>query len=156
MELWATWSSGRCPCSWQGGWNQMIFKVTSNPYHSMILCWGRPLTSSELWLPSGAKGKQPPGQGGRFAFKPRSWGMAGQVNCSVLGAASTSPLVAEARAEAPVHLLERWGKAVGRLGRNLSCLSLLCPHSPQLGQILARSREWEQWMSISPFANSLI
>jgi len=25
MELWATWSSGRCPCSWQGGWNQMIF-----------------------------------------------------------------------------------------------------------------------------------
>jgi len=37
MELWATWSSGRCPCSWQGGWNKMIFKVTSNPYHSMIL-----------------------------------------------------------------------------------------------------------------------
>jgi len=23
MELWATWSSGRCPCLWQGGWNQM-------------------------------------------------------------------------------------------------------------------------------------
>jgi len=23
MELWATWSSGRCPCSWQRGWNQM-------------------------------------------------------------------------------------------------------------------------------------
>jgi len=23
MELWATWSSGRCPWSWQGGWNQM-------------------------------------------------------------------------------------------------------------------------------------
>jgi len=19
--LWATWSSGRCPCPWQGGWN---------------------------------------------------------------------------------------------------------------------------------------
>ena len=37
MELWATWSSGRCPCSWQGGWNQMIFKVPSNPNHSMIL-----------------------------------------------------------------------------------------------------------------------
>jgi len=32
-----SWSSGRCPCSWQGGWNQMIFKVPSNPYHSMIL-----------------------------------------------------------------------------------------------------------------------
>jgi len=27
----------RCPCSWQGGWNQMIFKVPSNPYHPMIL-----------------------------------------------------------------------------------------------------------------------
>jgi len=37
----ATWSSGRCPCSWQGGWNQMIFKVTSNPYHSMILSFCR-------------------------------------------------------------------------------------------------------------------
>jgi len=21
MGLWATWSSGRCPCLWQGGWN---------------------------------------------------------------------------------------------------------------------------------------
>jgi len=37
MELWATWSSGRCPCWWQWGWNQMSFKVPSNPYHSMIL-----------------------------------------------------------------------------------------------------------------------
>ena len=37
MELWAIWSSGRCPCSWQGGWNQMIFKVPSNPYHTL---WG--------------------------------------------------------------------------------------------------------------------
>ena len=37
MELWATWCSGRCPCSWQGGWNQVIFKVPSNPNHSMIL-----------------------------------------------------------------------------------------------------------------------
>jgi len=27
----------RCPCSWQGGWNELIFKVPSNPYHSMIL-----------------------------------------------------------------------------------------------------------------------
>ena len=45
MELWATWSSGRCPCSWQGCWNQMILKVPSNPYLSMnlwfyeIWCW---------------------------------------------------------------------------------------------------------------------
>jgi len=23
MGFWATWSSGRCPCPWQGGWNQM-------------------------------------------------------------------------------------------------------------------------------------
>ena len=37
MELWATWSGGRCPFSWQGGWNPMIFKVPSNPCHSMIL-----------------------------------------------------------------------------------------------------------------------
>ena len=32
----ATWSGGTCPCSWQGGWNQMIFKVPSKPYHSVI------------------------------------------------------------------------------------------------------------------------
>ena len=31
MELWATWSSGRCPCSWQRGWNQMVLKIPSNP-----------------------------------------------------------------------------------------------------------------------------
>ena len=37
MGLWATWSSGRCPCPWQGAWNEMIFKVSSNPNHSMIL-----------------------------------------------------------------------------------------------------------------------
>jgi len=37
IDLRATWSSGRCPCSWQGGWNQMILKIPSNPYHSMIL-----------------------------------------------------------------------------------------------------------------------
>jgi len=39
MELWAPWCGGRCPCWWQGGWNQMIFKVPSNPDHSMILWW---------------------------------------------------------------------------------------------------------------------
>jgi len=35
-----TWSSGRCTCPWQRGWNQMIFKVASYPkpfYDSMIL-----------------------------------------------------------------------------------------------------------------------
>ena len=35
--LWATWSTGNCPCPWQGGWNLMIYKVPSNPNHSMIL-----------------------------------------------------------------------------------------------------------------------
>ena len=37
MGLWVTWSSGRCPCPWQGGWNEMIFKAPSNSNHSMIL-----------------------------------------------------------------------------------------------------------------------
>jgi len=37
MELWETWSSGRCHCPWRGGWDKMIFKVSSNPYHFMIL-----------------------------------------------------------------------------------------------------------------------
>jgi len=23
MGLWAAWSSGRCPCPWQGGWNRV-------------------------------------------------------------------------------------------------------------------------------------
>jgi len=30
--------SGRCPCPWQRGWNWMIYKILSNPNHSMILC----------------------------------------------------------------------------------------------------------------------
>jgi len=34
---WWTWSKGRCPCSWEGGWKQVTFKVTSNPNHSVIL-----------------------------------------------------------------------------------------------------------------------
>lgn len=68
-------------------------------------------------------------------------------------AASNSPLAAEARAEAPMPLLERWGKAVGRAGRNLSYLSLFHPH---LGQILARSREWEGRMNMSPSATMLL
>ena len=42
MRLWATWSGGRDPCSWQGDWKQMVFKVTSNHYHSMILWWACP------------------------------------------------------------------------------------------------------------------
>jgi len=40
MGLWATWSTGRCPCPWQGGWNKMIFKNSFQPkpfYDSMIL-----------------------------------------------------------------------------------------------------------------------
>ena len=38
MELWASWSGGRCPGPWQGGWNEISFKVPSNPNCSMILC----------------------------------------------------------------------------------------------------------------------
>lgn len=36
-ELGTTWSSGRCPWPWQAGQNKMIFKVPSNPTHSVIL-----------------------------------------------------------------------------------------------------------------------
>ena len=36
-QVGATWSSGRCPCLWQGGWNRMIFKGPFNPNHSVIL-----------------------------------------------------------------------------------------------------------------------
>lgn len=35
--LWATWSSGNCPCPWQGPWSKMIFKVICNSNHSRIL-----------------------------------------------------------------------------------------------------------------------
>lgn len=37
MRLWANWSSWRCHCWLQGGWNQIIFTVPSNPNSSMIL-----------------------------------------------------------------------------------------------------------------------
>jgi len=49
MGLWTTRLSRRCPCPWQGGWNEMIFKVTSNPNHSMILPPGQ---SSCRWYTS--------------------------------------------------------------------------------------------------------
>lgn len=29
LELWASWSCGRCPSTWQWSWNSMIFKVPS-------------------------------------------------------------------------------------------------------------------------------
>lgn len=37
MGLWATWSSWRCPCPWQAGWNHMMLKVPPNSSHSMNL-----------------------------------------------------------------------------------------------------------------------
>jgi len=41
VALWATWSSASSStwqlCLQQGGWNLMIFKVPSNPSHSVIL-----------------------------------------------------------------------------------------------------------------------
>lgn len=38
MGLWATWSCGRCPWLWQGGWNQMIFNIPSNLNYYMTHC----------------------------------------------------------------------------------------------------------------------
>lgn len=35
--LWTMWASEKCPCLWQGVWDNMIFKVPSNSRHSMIL-----------------------------------------------------------------------------------------------------------------------
>lgn len=29
--------SGRHPCPWQGSWKQMVFKIHSDPNHSVIL-----------------------------------------------------------------------------------------------------------------------
>ena len=40
-RFWATWSGGRCPCSWQRSWNWMICKVPSNPKRSMMLWFRR-------------------------------------------------------------------------------------------------------------------
>ena len=45
MGLGAVWCSGGCPCWWQGGWNQMIFKVPSNPYRSVFLWFLLPVLS---------------------------------------------------------------------------------------------------------------
>ena len=36
MGPWVTWSSGRCPCPWQRGWNCVIFEVPSNLSHSTM------------------------------------------------------------------------------------------------------------------------
>ena len=40
MWLWAAWSCGWRPCTWQGGWNSMVIVVLFNPGHSMILWFG--------------------------------------------------------------------------------------------------------------------
>lgn len=46
-DLRATWSSRMCPCLRQGSGNMVIFKVPSNPNHSMI-----PLYAMDKdWLP---------------------------------------------------------------------------------------------------------
>lgn len=37
MGLWATWPSAGSPCPWEVGENYLIFKVLSNPNHSLIL-----------------------------------------------------------------------------------------------------------------------
>ena len=38
MEVWAIWSSWRCPCSLQEAWARWHLKFPSNPKHSMYLC----------------------------------------------------------------------------------------------------------------------
>lgn len=108
--------------------------------------------SSEMSLLMGDREQWTWGEGERSAFETRSRGVVGQANRLVLIVASNSPLVAEARAEAHTSLLERWGETVQRLGKNLSCLSLL---HPRLGQILASSRKQEWWTNISVFAAML-
>lgn len=45
--------NGRCPCLWQKGWNNMIFKVPSNPSCVMLCCaegFLRSLAHECLWL----------------------------------------------------------------------------------------------------------
>lgn len=41
MGLWLTWSSGRCPCPWQGGGNLKVFKVPSNPFYISKRSWSQ-------------------------------------------------------------------------------------------------------------------
>lgn len=41
------WSLGRCLCLLQWGWNEMVFKVSSNPKYSMIL-WNEAFTKEEM------------------------------------------------------------------------------------------------------------
>jgi len=48
MGPWAGWSIGWQPCSWQEGWNYVIFYVPSSPSHSMILCLERGLTQTSF------------------------------------------------------------------------------------------------------------
>lgn len=38
MGLGGSWDGGRYPCPWKG-WNEMEFKVPSNPNQAGILCW---------------------------------------------------------------------------------------------------------------------
>lgn len=42
-----TSESERCLCQWQGGWNQMVSKVSSNPNNFVFLCVK--IVKSEFW-----------------------------------------------------------------------------------------------------------
>lgn len=44
--LWTTWSSERCPCSWQECWNEMSFKAPSHPFCGSMIRNG-------LWFQDG-------------------------------------------------------------------------------------------------------
>lgn len=50
----ASWDSGKCPCLWQGvGWKEMMFKLHSNPKHSMTAIPRHKLTpehSKRSWV----------------------------------------------------------------------------------------------------------
>lgn len=48
VVLWATWDSWWCPCSLQGGWNQMAFAGPFWPKHSVIL-WTHPSLLYQFW-----------------------------------------------------------------------------------------------------------
>jgi len=77
MELWAPWAGGRGPCSWQGGWNQMSFKVPPNPNHSMSLWSSAGSGCSEprpAWSPAfPGMGHWPPSWAISSRVSPPSW-----------------------------------------------------------------------------------
>jgi len=48
--LGAPWAGGRGPCPWQRGWNEMVYKVPSNPNHSVILWYLASAMERGSWI----------------------------------------------------------------------------------------------------------